>query len=79
MLVMQIIASVQNSGIGRLLIQKAIDFCRDSGCRRVYLWTFAGLTAARHLYEQFGFVLDEEYVDSRWGNSVTCHKFQLNL
>lgn len=69
----------QGGGIGRLLMQKAIDFCRYSNLSRVYLWTFAGLMAARHLYEQFGFVLDEEYVDSRWGNSVTHQKFKLNL
>lgn len=69
----------QGCGIGQLLMHLAIDFCRKANLGRVYLCTFAGLTAARHLYEKFGFVLDEEYVDSRWGNSVTHQKFKLNL
>lgn len=69
----------QSCGIGRLLMQRAADFCRDTGFTQVYLWTFAGLVTARNLYEKFRFVLDEEYVDNRWGNSVTHQKFKLNL
>ncbi len=69
----------QGCGLGRLMISQALDFCKNSGFSRVYLWTFAGLRTARHLYEQFGFNLDEEYLDSCWGNPVTRQKFQLNL
>ncbi len=69
----------QGCGLGQLLMSKAINFCRNSSFSQVYLWTFAGLIAARQIYEQFGFVLDEEYVDSQWGNSVTHQKLRLNL
>lgn len=47
-------------GVGKLLIEEAMSFCRRVGFRRVYLTTFAGLKAARHLYEKHGFRLCRE-------------------
>jgi GNAT superfamily N-acetyltransferase len=47
-------------GLGQLLMQEAIAFCKTVRFNQVYLWTFAGLTGARHLYEKFGFALTEE-------------------
>jgi RimJ/RimL family protein N-acetyltransferase len=66
-------------GIGQLLLRQAIDFCQEAEVEQIYLWTFAGLTAARHLYDQFGFKLEEEHADNRWGNTVTHQKFKLDL
>jgi GNAT superfamily N-acetyltransferase len=47
-------------GIGNLLMDEAMSFCRRVGFPRVYLTTFAGLSAARHLYEKHGFRLCRE-------------------
>ena len=47
----------QGQEIGRRLMNEAMSFCKQRGFRRVYLTTFAGLNAARHLYEQAGFRL----------------------
>lgn len=69
----------QGYGIGQLLLEKAIVFCKQAQLNQIYLWTFSGLTAARHLYEKFGFVVDEEYTDNAWGNTVTHQKFNLKL
>ena len=69
----------QGSGVGNILIQKAVDFCREAGFRRVYLWTFAGLDEARHLYEKHGFRLSEEHEGDQWGITVTEQKFELIL
>lgn len=66
-------------GIGQLLMQQAIDFCHRANFSQVYLWTFAGLTAARRLYDHFGFVLQEEHTDAHWGARVTHQKFALQL
>lgn len=44
-------------GIGRRLVDAAMNFCAEKGFKRVYLTTFSGLTAARHLYEKHGFKL----------------------
>jgi GNAT superfamily N-acetyltransferase len=69
----------QGGGIGKSLMSKAMDFCRKAGFQRVYLTTFVGLDAARHLYEQNGFKLIEEQEDCHWGKTVTEQKFELNL
>ncbi|MCA9909216.1 MAG: GNAT family N-acetyltransferase [Anaerolineae bacterium] len=50
----------QGLGLGARLMDAAMDFCRRQGFRRVYLTTFAGLTAARHLYEKHGFTQYDE-------------------
>jgi GNAT superfamily N-acetyltransferase len=50
----------QGRGIGNRLMEAAMDFCKEKGFRRVYLTTFKGLNAARHLYEKFGFRLYSE-------------------
>ncbi len=66
----------QGLGIGRLLMQTAVEFCRGSGAPRVYLWTFAGLDAARRLYEAFGFRLVREQPDRQWGRLVNEQLFE---
>ncbi len=50
----------QGRGAGSRLMQAAMDFCDQTGFRRVYLTTFAGLDTARHLYEKHGFRLCAE-------------------
>ena len=60
----------QGLGIGNLLMEQAITFCNDSGFEKVYLTTFAGLDAAKHLYETWGFRLIEEKEDTTWGVAV---------
>ncbi|MEA3358625.1 MAG: GNAT family N-acetyltransferase [Thermodesulfobacteriota bacterium] len=57
----------QGLGIGNLLMEKALRFCKESGFEEVYLTTFAGLDAAKHLYEKWGFKLIEEKEDNTWG------------
>ncbi len=67
----------QGQGIGKMLINEAIEFCKEKKFPRVYLWTFAGLDPARHLYEKFGFRLCEELEGSQWGRTVTEQRFEL--
>jgi GNAT superfamily N-acetyltransferase len=66
-------------GIGHQLIGTAIEFCRGRGYKRVYLWTFEGLNAARHLYEKAGFRLVEQRKGSQWGTEVNEQRFELQL
>ena len=66
-------------GIGNRLINPAIDFCRDRGHKRVYLWTFGGLEAARHLYEKRGFKLVEQQRGTQWGKEVSEQRFELRF
>ncbi len=69
----------QGQGIGKTLLQKAVDFCRKKKFRRVYLWTFAGLDPARQLYEKYGFRLCEEFEGNQWGKTVIEQRFELTL
>lgn len=66
-------------GLGKRLMRKAIDFCRKADFRRVYLTTFAGLDAARHLYERAGFRLIDEQEGAHWGKTVSEQTFELIL
>jgi GNAT superfamily N-acetyltransferase len=69
----------RRSGIGHGLIDVAIDFSRKRGYKQVYLWTFEGLNAARHLYENTGFKLIEQHRGSQWGTEVNEQRFLLQL
>ncbi len=54
-------------GLGNRLMTEAMNFCRDKNFKRVYLQTIAGLHAARHLYDKFGFKLVEEHPSETFG------------
>ena len=51
-------------------MQAAMDHVDRMGFSQTRLWTFAGLDAARTLYERNGFTLAEEYEGDRWGKTV---------
>lgn len=69
--------AIRGQGVGRRLLDAAVDFCRVNGYPGIRLWTFAGLHAARHLYEQAGFALVEERRGAQWGTEVTEQRFEL--
>ncbi len=69
----------QGLGIGRLLLDEALGFCAACGYARVFLWTFAGLDAARRLYEAAGFRLVEEVDQEQWGKTMREQRFELAL
>jgi GNAT superfamily N-acetyltransferase len=53
-----VVEEARHSGLGRALVQGAIDRARERGCRRMELDTNENNAAARALYEGFGFVND---------------------
>lgn len=71
--------ALRGKGAGNRLIETAVDFCRRKRYSRVYLWTFEGLDAARHLYERAGFVLVEQRRGKQWGSEVTEQRFELRI
>jgi GNAT superfamily N-acetyltransferase len=71
--------SLRGKGVGKRLIHAAVDFCCSHRYPRVYLWTFEGLHAARHLYETAGFQLVEQRRGTQWGTEVTEQRFELSL
>ena len=66
----------QGRGLGRLLMTEAMAFCDEVGFARVWLWTFAGLDAARRLYQDFGFSLCREITAEQWGKAVDEQMFE---
>ena len=72
-------SKLRGRGFGNKLMDTAVGFCKKKNYPRVYLWTFEGLDAARHLYEKCGFRLAEEHSGEQWGTRVKEQKFILNL
>lgn len=62
--------ALRGQGAGKALIAAALDHCDRAGFDAVHLWTFAGLDAARALYERHGFRLVEEADGDQWGRVV---------
>ncbi|WP_126976779.1 GNAT family N-acetyltransferase [Frigidibacter oleivorans] len=67
--------ALRGQGAGRRLLRAAVDFCDAAGFSGIELWTFAGLDAARHLYEAEGFACVEKRPGDRWGREVMEQRF----
>jgi len=65
----------RGSGLGKKLIAEAVNFCDEQSFSAVQLWTFNKLTAARRLYETFGFELSKEWEGVQWGSPITEQQF----
>lgn len=66
-------------GLGRRLVQDAVDFCRECGYATVFLWTVDALPAAARLYREAGFRLAEEKRSAVWGGVVNEQRYELTL
>ena len=62
--------AARGRGLGRQLVQAGMDHLRRHDFASCYLTTFAGLDAARRLYEQAGFSLTHEEEAQSWGTTV---------
>jgi putative acetyltransferase len=62
---MYLYPQVRGFGLGKLLIQKCIDYAEASGYKKIYLETMPELKLALKTYEKFGF----KYIDHAMGNS----------
>ena len=67
--------ATRGAGLGAQLLRAALNFCDARNYRRVYLWTFDDLHAARHLYEKHGFRLALSRRGSQWGKDVNEQRF----
>lgn len=66
----------RGTGLGRRLFEDVMAFARTTGQNRLWLTTFRGLDAARHLYEQAGFRLAGEVLDETWGRPLHEQRFE---
>ena len=68
--------ALRGRGAGRALLERAMQLCRQRRYAKVYLWTFAGLDAARHLYESVGFRMLRQQSGEQWGTRVAEQYFE---
>lgn len=61
---------IRGRGFGRQLLREGLAFADTRAYKRICLWTFEGMDAARHLYEAHGFRLERSAPGSRWGTNV---------
>lgn len=71
--------ALRGTGMGNKLLTTAIEYCRQREYTSVYLHTFEGLDAAKHLYEKSGFQLIEQSTGTQWGTEVNEQKFLLEI
>ena len=65
--------------VGADLLGRALKFCDERGYARIWLTTFAGLDAARSLYERFGFALAGETESDQWSGDVREQVFERRM
>ncbi len=71
---------VRGRGLGRQLLEEALAFCREAGCRSVFLWTVSVLTPAARLYTAAGFHKTEVKPPAAlWGTTITEERYELKL
>ena len=66
-------------GVGARLMDATMTFCRARGYKRVWLTTFAGLDAARKLYDRHGFVETGTFENTGWDRPITMQKLACEL
>ncbi len=70
---------IRGRGIGKWLVEEALDFSRISGYESIFLWTVETLYIAANLYRSVGFVQRERLTHEIWGSTVTDVKYELPL
>ncbi len=66
-------------GIGHKLIDECITFARFAGYRKITLWTNNVLHAARHLYEDGGFIMRGQERHHSFGKELIGETWELEL
>lgn len=66
-------------GLGRELMQRAMDFCREQRFRKVYLLTTEQQTTAAALYKKWGFVKKESTPAELWGHELFEERYECEL
>jgi DNA-binding MarR family transcriptional regulator/N-acetylglutamate synthase-like GNAT family acetyltransferase len=71
--------SARGLGIGKRLVEECIRFSRESGYKKVVLWTHDNLKAARTIYKKAGFKLVATDSHEDFGPRVTAETWELVL
>ncbi len=70
---------LRGKGLGRAMVEEAVEFSRLSGWSSVFLWTVSSLTVATSVYRRAGFSLTETKSHELWGADRTEERYELSL
>ncbi len=71
--------SVQGEGVGKRLMDAAIQFVKSRGYKKVILWTVSELGKAIGIYLVYGFKLGEEKSHRIWGRDLVEQEYEMFL
>ncbi|MFN8700690.1 MAG: GNAT family N-acetyltransferase [Rhodospirillales bacterium] len=72
-------AEARGLSLARHMVETLLAFARQAGYRRIVLSTYANLTAARKLYEKFGFVRTAQSPKNHYGKKLVAEDWALDL
>lgn len=71
--------SARGAGLGRDLVQRALAYCRENDCSRVFLETTDGLPESQTLYETLGFDVVSDSPEDLWDGVRPLIRMELVL
>ena len=72
-------SEARGHGVGRLLVERCIDFARERGYKRMMLSTVSPLDSARRIYEAEGFRQTKEEPDPAFPEGTLAQQMWLDL
>ena len=71
--------STRGIGLGKRLVNTAIQYCRDNGCKKVFLETTDGLPESQALYMALGFEIVSNRAEELWDGIRPLIHMQLQI
>jgi len=71
--------SARGIGLGKDLVNRALDYARENGCSRIFLETTDGLPESQRLYEMLGFEVTSDVQEELWDGVRPLIRMELAL